>query len=695
MKTAEEVELPIGGMTCAACARTVERQLAHSPGVAKASVNFATRTASVSFNPAQTGIEKLVAAVEEVGYDVPLESQEIAQAAEARALRANLIVAAIFVVPVFVLGMLERAPMAQLVLTLPVLFYAGRGFFQDAWTAARHRSANMNTLIAMGTGAAFLYSIRVVATGGKDVYFEAAAVIVTLVLLGRTLESRATGRASDAIRHLMNLQPSTARVVRDGREQETPFADVRVGDIVVVRPGERVAVDGIVREGLSEIDESMLTGESLAVAKTSGSQVFGGTVNGTGAFFFEARKIGRDTALAQIIELVKRAQGSKAPVARLADVVSGYFTFAVLAIALVTFTAWLFFAPMGVAVVNAVAVLIIACPCAMGLATPTAIMSGIGRGAERGILFKGGEGLETAAKVDTVVMDKTGTITTGKPVVTSVRALNGFTEEEVVRLAASVEQWSEHPLARAIVNRANGAQLESASAFRAIPGKGAEALVAGKRVFAGRGEAGAIAINVDGLPAGEFDIADQARPEAAASIRRLQQMRVEVWMITGDSSRVAREVAHEVGIVESRVLAEVLPRDKEREVARLKAEGKRVAMVGDGINDAPALARADLGIAIGTGTDVAIDAAGMILMRGDLRGVPEALALARQTLRVIRQNLFWAFAYNALGIPIAAGVLYPFTGWMLSPMIASAAMALSSVSVVMNSLRLKRYRVAE
>jgi Cu+-exporting ATPase len=691
----EDAELPIGGMTCAACARTVELQLAHSPGVGKASVNFATRTASVSFDPAQTGIAKLIAAVEDVGYDVPLESQEIAQAAEARALRTRLIAAAVFALPVFVLGMLERAPIAQFLLTLPVLFYAGRGFFQDAWTAGRHRSANMNTLIALGTGAAFIYSSWVVASGGKDVYFEAAAVIVTLVLLGRMLEAGATGKASDAIRHLMNLQPSTARVISDGGEREIPLAEARLGDIVVVRPGERVAVDGVVREGASEIDESMLTGESLTVAKTPGSPVFGGTVNGTGAFRFEATKVGRDTALAQIINLVKRAQGSKAPVARLADVVSGQFTLSVLAIAAATFIAWLFFAAVGVAVVNAVAVLIIACPCAMGLATPTAIMCGIGRGAERGILFKGGEGLETAAKVDTVVMDKTGTITIGKPVVTSVRALNGFATEDVVRLAASVEQWSEHPLARAIVARANGAQLEAATDFRAVPGKGAEALIAGKRVFAGRSDAGAIAVEIDGVPAGAFDVADQTRPEAAAAIRRLQEMNVEVWMITGDSSRVAREIAREVGIDESRMLAEVLPQDKEREVARLKAAGKRVAMVGDGINDAPALASADAGIAIGTGTDVAIDAAGIILMRGDLRGVPEALALARQTLRVIRQNLFWAFGYNAIGIPIAAGVLYPFTGWTLSPMIASAAMALSSVSVVMNSLRLKQYRVAE
>lgn len=694
MKTAEEVELPIGGMTCAACARTVESQLAHAPGVEKASVNFATRTASVSFNPAQTDIPNLVAAVEEVGYEVP-QQQEIAEAAEARKLRKHLIVGAIFAIPVFILGMLERLPIVQFVLTLPVLFYAGLEFFRDAWTAAKHGSANMNTLIALGTGAAFLYSTWVVVLGGKDVYFEAAAVIVVLILLGRMLEARATGKASDAIRHLMNLQPSTARVIRDGSEQEIPLREVRLGDVVVVRPGERVAVDGVVLEGASDVDESMLTGESLPVAKIVGSTVFGGTVNSTGAFRFEAKKVGRDTALAQIIELVKRAQGSKAPVARLADVVSGYFTIAVLAIALITFAVWLFIAPVGVAVVNAVAVLIIACPCAMGLATPTAIMCGTGRGAEQGILFKGGAGLETAAKVDTVVMDKTGTITTGKPVVTSVRVLNGFSEEDVIMLAASVEQWSEHPLAHAIVARANGANLEPATDFRALPGKGAEATVSGKRIFAGRGHENAIAVDVDGVHAGAFDIADRAKPEAAGAIRQLRDMGVEVWMITGDNARVAREIAHEVGIDASRVLAEVLPQDKEREVARLKSEGKRVAMVGDGINDAPALARADVGIAIGTGTDVAIDAAGIILMRGDLRGVPEALALARQTLRVIRQNLFWAFGYNAIGIPIAAGVLYPFTGWTLSPMIASAAMALSSVSVVTNSLRLRRYRVRE
>jgi Cu+-exporting ATPase len=674
MKSAEEVELPIGGMTCAACARTVERQLASSPGVAKASVNFATKTASVSYNPRQTRVEDLVAAVEEVGYEVPLEAPEIAEAAAARELRRRLIFGAVFAIPVFILGMLERAIVAQFVLTLPVLFYSGRGFFQDAWTALRHWSANMNTLIALGTGSAFLYSTWVVMTGGKDVYFEAAAVIVVLILLGRTLEARATGSASDAIRQLMNLQPSTARAIRDGSEQEIPLADVRAGDLLIVRPGERIPVDGTVRDGASEIDESMLTGESLPVSKAAGAEVFAGTANGTGAFHFVAKKVGRDTALAQIIDLVKRAQGSKAPVARLADVVSGYFTVAVLAIALVTFGVWLFFAPVGLAVVNAVAVLIIACPCAMGLATPTAIMAGTGRGAERNILIKGGAPLEIAAKIDTVVLDKTGTITTGKPVVRQVRAQNGYSEEALVRLAAAVERWSEHPIAHAIVKRANVKEIEASTGFRAIPGKGAEAMVGAKRVFVGRGDAGAIAVDIDGVRSGEFDIVDEVKPEAAEAIRRLRAMGIEVWMITGDNRRVALEIAAEVGIDEPHVLAEVLPEDKGRQVSRLKSEGKRVGMVGDGINDAPALALADVGIAIGTGTDVAIDAAGIILMRGDLSGVPDALALARQTLRIIRQNLFWAFGYNALGIPIAAGVLYPFTGWILSPMIASAAL---------------------
>ena len=690
MKNVEQVELPIGGMTCAACARTVERQLGATAGVTQASVNFATRVASVRYDAGLVGIEKLVTAVEDVGYEVPAGPQELAEQAEARDLRRRLLVGAVFALPVFVLGMTEHWPIVQLLLVLPVLGYSGLPIFRDAWTALRHGSANMNTLIALGTGTAFIYSTWVVFAGGMGVYFEASAVIIVLVLLGQMLEARARGRASDAIRKLMNLQPPVARVLRGGTESEIPLAEVVVGDQVIVRPGERVPVDGVVREGASEIDESMLTGESLPVMKSPGSEVSGGTVNGSGAFRFEALKIGRDTALARIVELVKRAQGSQAPVSRMADVVSGYFTVVVLAIALVTFVVWLVFAPVGIAVVNAVAVLIIACPCAMGLATPTAIMAGTGRGAGRGILFKGGEALEAAARVDTVVFDKTGTITTGKPRVTGVHAMNGFSEAEVVALAAAVEQWSEHPVAHAILARAGAGRLETSSAFRAIAGHGAEALVAGRTVMVGRGDAGAIAIDVDGVRAGELEIADEVKPGARDAVGALHAMGIEVWMITGDHERVALEVARETGIDSAHVLAGVLPERKQMEVARLRAEGRRVAMVGDGINDAPALASADVGIAIGTGTDIAIEAGGVILMRGDPRGVAEALGLARQTLRVIRQNLFWAFGYNAVGIPVAAGVFYHWTGWMLSPMIASAAMAMSSVSVVANSLRLRR-----
>lgn len=690
MNDSADVELPIGGMTCAACARTVERQLSNSPGVRKASVNFATKVASVSYNPAETQVSDLVAAVEDVGYEVPAEDPEIAQAAEFRSLQKRLLVGAAFAIPVVVLGMTERYPLAQLLLTIPVFFWAGRSFFVDAWTALRHGSANMNTLIAIGTGAAFFYSLFEVATGRRDVYFEAAAVIIVLVLLGRLLEAGAQGKASAAIRRLLDLQPPTARVIREGQEQELPLADIRIGDILVVRPGDRIAVDGVVREGQSEIDESMLTGESVPATKAPGSEVFAGTTNTIGALTFEARKIGRDTALGQIVALVQKAQGSKAPVARLADVVSGYFTMTVLAIALVTFAVWLFFAPVGAAVVNAVAVLIIACPCAMGLATPTAIMAGTGRGAEQGILIKGGEVLETAARIDTVVFDKTGTITSGKPVVVGVRALNGFDERELLRLAAAVEHWSEHPIARAIVDRA-GAFESSATGFRSIPGRGAEGTVDGRHVFVGRALSAHVAVEVDGVRAGEFELADEMKPGVREAFERLRKAGKDVWMITGDRREAALEVARETGIPESHVLAEVLPGDKECEVARLQAEGHRVAMVGDGINDAPALARANVGIAIGSGTDVAIDSAGIILMRSDLHGVPEALVLATKTLQIIRQNLFWAFSYNAIGIPLAAGLFKPLTGWTLSPMIASAAMALSSVSVVTNSLRLRRF----
>ncbi len=691
MNQQEEIELPIGGMTCAACARAVEGQLAHSEGVSKANVNFATRTASVTFDASRTRLENLIAAVEEIGYEVPRESLEIAEAAEARDLRRRLIVAFLFATPVFVLGMLDRLPMAQMVLTVPVLAISGWPFYRDAFKAARHRTANMNTLVALGTGAAFLYSIYA-AFAGAAVYFEAAAVIIALVLLGRTFEARARGRASDAIRKLFDLQPQAARVIRDGVETELPLDVVVPGDVVVVRPGERIPVDGTVLDGASEIDESMLTGESLPVAKQEGAAVFAGTVNRWGAFRFSATKVGRNTALARIIELVKRAQGSKAPVSRLADVVSGYFTLGVLAIAIVSFLCWIVVAPAGVALVNAVSVLIIACPCAMGLATPTAIMVASGRGAERGILIKDGEALESAARIDTVVLDKTGTITSGKLAVTGLQTRNGFTADEVLRAAASVEQWSEHPIARAIMDRAQGVPLDFAADFQALPGRGAEGKIGGHRVFVGRSGADAVAVEIDGEQAGVFEIADSIRPESAEAVARLRSMKIDVWMITGDHRRAALATGALAGIPESRILAEVLPESKAREVLRLKEEGRKVAMVGDGINDAPALASADTGIAIAAGTDVAVETGSVILMRPDLRGVPEALQLARRTLRIIRQNLFWAFAYNVVGIPIAAGVLYPLTGWTLSPMIASAAMALSSVSVVTNSLRLRSGR---
>ncbi len=760
--------LDIEGMTCASCVNRIERYLRKVDGVVEANVNLATERASIIARPEVT-IDQLIGAVEAAGYEAKLLVDAQPDPTEAAAVEAEphaahreaarepetsfqqrhladtrrrLALAAVLTTPLllglasmtiapFLPGFLTN-PWLQLALATPVQFYAGWPFYKGAWKVARHRATDMNTLIAVGTSAAYFYSLAAilfpdffraagVATAEQlPLYFDTSAAIITLILLGRFLEARARSHTSDAIRKLIGLQPRTARVLRDGTERDVPIEEVVRGDLLIVRPGERVAVDGVVRDGRSAVDESMVTGEPIPVTKDAGAEVIGGTINTSGSFRLEATRVGRDTVLAQIVRLVQEAQGSKAPIQRLADLVTSYFVPVVLGIAALTFVVWFGFGPepaFNLALLNTVAVLIIACPCALGLATPTSIMVGTGKGAENGVLFRNAEALERLHNVGAVILDKTGTLTEGKPRVTDIiRAGEALPEEDLLRLVASAERGSEHPLGEAIVRFARddrSLELAEASGFEASSGQGIAATVGQHEVVVGRsaflesrgvdpsamrtaadGLAAAgktpVFVAIDGRPAAVIAIADTLKAGSVEAVAELHRMGFEVAMLTGDNETTAKAIARQAGV--DSVLADVRPDEKAAQVRKLQAGGKLVAMVGDGINDAPALAQADVGIAIGTGTDVAIESGSVTLMSGDLRALVTAFALSRATMRNIKQNLFWAFAYNVALIPLAAGLLYPFTGWLLDPIVAAAAMALSSVTVVSNALRLRRFR---
>ncbi|QJA05392.1 copper-translocating P-type ATPase [Thermosulfurimonas marina] len=727
----------VGGMSCAACAARIEKALSRLPGVSEAAVNFAAGTVRVVYDPTRTGPEDFQRAIEEEGYQFLGAVEEGRAAKEDQRLselRRRLLVAWVLAPPIFILSMerlfpwvrnfpLEGRHLVLFFLATPVEFFAGWEFLRGAAKALAHRAADMNTLVALGTLAAYLYSAAVTFFPGAfraaglplHVYFDSAAMIVAFVLLGRYLEVRARGRASEAVKRLLSLAPPTARVVREGKEQEIPAEELVPGDVVVVRPGERIPADGIILEGHTTVDESMLTGESLPVEKGPGAWVIGGTLNQYGVFRFRVEKVGRDTVLATIARLVEEAQGSKARIQRLADRVAGIFVPVVLVLAGITLGVWYFLGPeprLVNALVSFVSVLVIACPCAMGLATPAAVMVATGRAAELGVLIKNALALEEGARVTTCVFDKTGTLTVGKPRVQTPFAASGESPEAVLVLAAALERHSEHPLSQAVVSAVEGKTLPEAREVQAEPGRGLTGLVEGARIRVGRPEwirleaevpsevearlaeearAGRTVILVarDQQVIGGLSLADTLRPEAREVVQELRNLGLRVLMLTGDNQATAQTMAQELALDD--FLAQVLPEEKAGKIAELQARGERVLMVGDGVNDAPALARADLGVALSSGTDIALESADAALMRPDLRLVPLTVRLCRATLRVIKQNLFWAFAYNVLAIPVAAGVFYPFFGLRLNPAIAAAAMAFSSVSVVTNALRLKKF----
>jgi Cu+-exporting ATPase len=731
----DKITLKVIGMKSPHCAGVVKKTLDRLNGVVRSEVDFANERADIEYDSQAVSIHEIKKAIKDAGYE-PVEDKDKEKEArerEIRTLKKKLMVGGLISIVIFLGSFPELFPwmpdmlrnhLTLLILTTPVQFWVGWIFYKGMWSALRARTADMNTLIAVGTSAAYLYSAAVTLFPGvvieqgleAQVYFDTAAIIITLIILGRLLEAIAKGKTSEAIKKLMGLQAKTARVIRKGKELTIPVEDVQVGDIVIVKPGEKIPVDGFVVDGHSSVDESMITGESIPIEKRKGDEVIGATINKYGVLKFRATKVGKDTTLAQIIKLVEEAQGSKAPIQRLADVISSYFVPVVIAIAVLSFLAWYLSGMSFVFSLSIlIAVLIIACPCALGLATPTAIMVGTGKGAENGILIKGGEALETAHKIQTIIFDKTGTLTKGKPEVTDVVPVGKYSKKDILKFAAIAEKGSEHPLGEAIVNEAKSKKIRipDAKTFRAIPGHGVKVTYGRKSILLGnrklmkdnriktdnvesqmrvleREGKTVMIIAMNKKVIGLVAVADTLKEYSREAVQRLQKMGLEVVMITGDNERTAKGIARQVGI--ERVLAEVLPDEKADEIKKLQKEGKVVAMVGDGINDAPALAQADIGIALGSGTDVAMETGDIVLIKDDLRDVVISIDLSKYTIKKIKQNLFWAFVYNTAGIPVAAGVLYPFTGFLLNPIIAAAAMAFSSVSVVSNSLLMKRYK---